>query len=124
MHSDERAIRELVTKWIAASEAGDLETVLGLMTDDALFIVPGREPFGKHEFADGARKMKGVRMQVTSDIKEIEVLGDWAWMRNHLTVTMTPPGDAPNRRSGYTLTIFRKQPDGTWLLTRDANLVA
>jgi uncharacterized protein (TIGR02246 family) len=123
MNADERAIRELVMKWMVASEAGDLDTVLGLMTDDVVFMVPGRAPFGKDVFADAARKMKDVRMQGTTDIKEIEVLGDWAWVRNHITVTMTPPGGVPVRRSGYTLTILKKQPDGRWLLARDANLL-
>jgi uncharacterized protein (TIGR02246 family) len=123
MNADERAIRELITKWMVASEAGDLDTVLGLMTDDVVFMVPGRAPFGKDVFADAARKMKDVRMQGTTDIKEIEVLGDWAWVRNHITVTMTPPGGVPVRRSGYTLTIMKKQPDGRWLLARDANLL-
>jgi uncharacterized protein (TIGR02246 family) len=123
MNADERAIRELTTKWMVASEAGDLDTVLGLMTDDVVFMVPGRAPFGKDVFADAARKMKDVRMQGTTDIKEIEVLGDWAWVRNHITVTMTPPGGAPAKRSGYTLTILKKQPDGRWLLARDANLL-
>jgi uncharacterized protein (TIGR02246 family) len=123
MAPDERAIRELVKKWMAASEAGDLDTVLGLMTDDVVFMVPGRAPFGKDEFADAARKMKDVRMQGTSEIKEIEVLGDWAWVRNHINVTMTPPGGTPTRRSGCTLTILKKQPDGRWLLARDANLL-
>ena len=72
MNADERAIRELVMKWMVASEAGDLDTVLGLMTDDVVFMVPGRAPFGKDVFADAARKMKDVRMQGTTDIKEIE----------------------------------------------------
>jgi ketosteroid isomerase-like protein len=38
-------------------------------------------------------------------------------------VSMTPPHGAPVPRSGYTLTILRKQPDGRWRLARDANLV-
>jgi hypothetical protein len=29
--------------------------VLGLMADDVLFMVPGREPFGKAEFAASAQ---------------------------------------------------------------------
>jgi uncharacterized protein (TIGR02246 family) len=124
MTDDERAIRDLVATWMAASQAGDLQTVLGLMTDDVVFMVPGREPFGKEVFAAGAQGMKDVRMQGESDIRELEVLGDWAYLRNHLTVTMTPPGGKPVRRAGYTLTILRKQPDGRWLLARDANLLA
>ena len=123
MTDDERAIRELVATWMAASQAGDLKTVLGLMTDDVVFMVPGREPFGKEAFAAAAQTMKGASMQGTSDIRELEVLGDWAYLRNHLSVTMTPPGGKPVRRAGYTLTILRKQPDGRWLLARDANLL-
>jgi ketosteroid isomerase-like protein len=31
MTDDERAIRDLVSTWMAASQAGDVETVLGLL---------------------------------------------------------------------------------------------
>jgi uncharacterized protein (TIGR02246 family) len=124
MSPDERAIRDLVATWMAASQAGDTQTVLSLMADDVVFMVPGREPFGKEAFAAMSQGMKGVRMEGTSDIREIEVLGDWAYLRNDITVTLTPPGGEPVRRAGYTLTILRKQPDGRWLLARDANLVA
>jgi len=122
MTDDERAIRELVQTWMTASQAGDLDTVLSLMTDDAVFMVPGRQPFGKEEFAAASQGMAGVHMQGTSDIREIKVLGDWAWLRNHIDITVTPPGGVPVHRVGYTLTILRKQ-DGRWRLARDANLV-
>jgi uncharacterized protein (TIGR02246 family) len=66
--------------------------------------------------------MKDMRMEGTSDIRELQLLGDWAYLRNHITVTLTPQGGAPKRHAGYTLTILRKQ-NGKWLLARDANLV-
>ena len=50
MTDDERAIRELVATWMRASERGDVNTVLSLMADDVIFMVPGREPFGKDVF--------------------------------------------------------------------------
>jgi uncharacterized protein (TIGR02246 family) len=124
MTDDERAVRDLVATWMAASQAGDVETVLGLMTDDVVFMVPGREPFGKDTFAAAARGMTGSRMEGTSDIVELKVLGDWAYLRSHLTVTMTSPGGDPVRRAGYTLTVLRKEADGRWRLARDANLLA
>jgi ketosteroid isomerase-like protein len=68
--------------------------------------------------------MKGVVIEGTSDIVELEVLGDRAWMRNRLSITVTPPGGKPMVRSGYTLTILRKLPDGRWVIARDANLQA
>jgi uncharacterized protein (TIGR02246 family) len=122
MSPDERAIRDLVATWMKASQARDTQTVLSLMTDDVVFMVPGREPFGKEAFAAMSQGMKDMRMEGTSDIREIEVLGDWAYLRNYLTVALTPPGGEAKRHAGYTLTIFRKV-DGCWLLARDANLV-
>jgi uncharacterized protein (TIGR02246 family) len=124
MTDDERAIRDVVDRWMRASETGDLATVLSLMTDDVIFMVPGREPFGKKEFAAGADRMKDTRMQGKSDVRELRLLGDWAYLRNYITLTMTPPGGTPVRRSGYTLTIMQKGADGRWRLARDANLVS
>ena len=119
---DERAIRDLVSTWMAASQAGDIHTVLGLMADDVVFTVASREPFGKAEFAAASRGMTNVKMEGTSDIRELQVLGDWAYLRNYLTVTVTPPSGKPMRRAGWTLTILRKT-SGKWLLARDANLM-
>ena len=123
MSDDERAIRELIARWMAASQAGDTQTVLSLMTDDVVFMVPGREPFGKQEFAAASQAMTGARIEGRSDIRELQVLGDWAYLRSYLEVSVTPPGGNSVRRTGYTLTILRKQPNGRWLLARDANLL-
>jgi uncharacterized protein (TIGR02246 family) len=112
-----------VDRWMAASKAGDLATVLSLMTEDVIFMVPGKEPFGKQAFARASEGMKDVHIEGTSDIQEIQVMGDWAYLRNHLTMTATPPHAKPIRRAGYTLTILRKGADGKWRLARDANLM-
>jgi uncharacterized protein (TIGR02246 family) len=123
MSEDERAIRALVTKWMEASRAGDTQTVLSLMTDDVVFMVQGQEPFGKQAFAAASAAMAGARIEGSSDIRELQVSGDWAYLRSHLRVKMMPPGGNAVERSGYTLTILKKQPDGRWLLARDANLL-
>jgi uncharacterized protein (TIGR02246 family) len=123
MSPDEHAIRELVDTWMKASRAGDTEAVLSLMSDDVIFMVPGREPFGKQTFAANSRSMDGVKLEGTADIREITLLGDWAYLRNFIEITITPPDGETVRRSGFTLTILHKEADGRWLLTRDANLV-
>src|SRR5262245_7552567 len=120
---DERAIRGLIDAWMAASRAGDLSKVLSLMADDVIFMVPGREPFGKEAFTATSQEMKDARLEGTSEVRELKVLGDWAWCRTHLDITITAPNGRSARRSGYTLTIFRKQADGTWVIARDANLL-
>ena len=66
---DERAILALLDTWMAASRAGDLETLLSLMADDVVFMVPGQEPFGKEAFAARSQGMKDVRVEGTADVK-------------------------------------------------------
>src|SRR5262249_1718418 len=101
MNEDERAIRALVDAWMAASRAGDVEAVLGLMADDIIFMVPGRPPFGKDAFRAASTGMKGMQLDGQARIEELQVLGDWAYLRNHIEITVTPPSSTPVRRSGY-----------------------
>jgi len=57
---DERQIRKLIESWIAASNARDLPALMDMMTDDVVFMTPGRAPFGKAEFAADSQRMKSV----------------------------------------------------------------
>lgn len=128
MEKDEQEIRKLVETWMAATKAGDVATVLGLMTDDVVFLVPGRPPMGKAEFAAAARAQskdaRAFQLDGRSEIQEVRVLGDWAYMRARLRVSMTPAGGgAPSVRAGHTLSVLRKQ-EGKWRLARDANMLA
>ena len=103
MTHDEQAIRDLIDTWMRASRAGDTATVLSLMTDDVVFMVPGREPFGKEAFAAASDGMRNVTIDGRAAIVELQVLGDWAYLRNHIDITVTPPAGSPQHRSGYTL---------------------
>ena len=123
MTDDERQVRRLVDSWIAASEAGDVPALLALMTDDVIFMTPGRPPFGKAEFAADAEHNKGVAVHARAEIQEIEIIGSRALIRNLIEVVLTAPGASPRRMSGYTLSVLRKEADDRWRLARDANLV-
>jgi uncharacterized protein (TIGR02246 family) len=120
--ADEQAIRKLIDDWMQASAQGDLDRVLSMMSDDVVFMTAGREPFGKKEFAAQSQGMKDIRIEGVAKPVEIKVLGDWAYLRNHIDLTMTPKGGQPMKRSGYTLTILQRQ-SGRWVITRDANLM-
>ena len=127
MDSDEQAIRSLVATWMQATADGDLARVLELMADDVVFLGPGRPPMrGKDAFAAATRAMEGKnRIEGTAETKEVRVFGDWAYCWNHLTVTMHPAGSsAPSRLTGPALSVFRKMPDGRWVIFRDANMIA
>lgn len=93
MTEDERAIRNLVDTWMFATQKGDIETVLNLMADDVVFMVPDQKRFGKEAFAAASRGMMTARFEGRSHIEKLKVIG------------------------------LRKQEDGRWVLARDANLV-
>ena len=128
MQNDEQEIRQLVATWMSATKSGDVKAVLELMADDVVFLVAGQPAMiGKSAFAAAAEAQAShgpVQFDGTSNIEEIKVFGQWAFMRTNLTVTITPPGGAePITRAGHTLSILKKQ-NGKWLLARDANLLS
>jgi len=126
MQTDEQAIRQLAATWQSATTAGDVDTVLSLMTDDVVFLLPGRAPMNKSEFASLSRPAGNTPMPKiigNQKIKEIQVSGDWAFMWSELSVTVTPADNSKTiERAGHTLTVLQRV-NGKWLLARDANLL-
>ena len=128
MQVDEQEIRQLVAAWMAATKAGDFEAVLGLMAEDVVFLVAGQAPMiGKSAFAAAAKVQPGKeppRFDGASEVREVKVLGDWAYMWTRLSVVITPAGAAaPTERAGNTLSILRRQAGG-WVIARDANMLS
>ncbi|MGX2041341.1 YybH family protein [Methylocaldum sp. MU1018] len=127
MNADELAIRNLVAHWHSASAAGDVEAVLRLMDEDVVFLVAGHPPMkGRSSFAEGLRGLLAShRIESTSEIQEIEVSGHLAYCWTVLNVRVIPKaGGRPVIRSGSAVSILHKQTNGSWLVVRDANLLA
>jgi uncharacterized protein (TIGR02246 family) len=76
MSDDEAQIRNLVAQWQAATKAGQTQTVLDMTADDVVFLVPGRPPMSKGEFAvlsPSPPEVPRPQFQTAQDIHEIEV---------------------------------------------------
>ena len=128
MQNDEQEIRQLVEYWMSATKEGGIDKVLSLMSDDVVFLTPGQPPMiGKSSFAAASKaqhEQDRPKFEGTSQIEEIKVLGDWAFMWTHLKVVVTPPGGGPTMtRAGNTLSVLKKE-NGKWVLARDANMLA
>jgi uncharacterized protein (TIGR02246 family) len=124
---DRQQIRELIETWMRASAEGDIERVLTLMAEDVVFLLPGRPPMcGRKAFAEATRgATSGARLEGQPDIREIHISGNYAYCWNHLSLTATPlKGGTPLHRAGDILSVFKKEPDGRWVLFRDANLLS
>lgn len=126
MGSDEQAIREVHSTWIDAANAGDLVRLLTLMADDAVFLDPGRAPFGRDGFSAGfSGAHKQARISCSSELEEVVVVGEVAYTRARDSLSVIPravrTSDAARRSSSHG---NRKQPDGHWLLARDAHTLS
>lgn len=121
MGPDEQAIRAIHAGWIEAVNAGDLDRLLSLMTDDTLFITPWGEPVGRDGFPEGFSAGHGQsQIRCVSNLEEVVVAGDIAHTLARDTLSVTPKtGGETAELAGHRLTIYRKQPDGRWLLSRD-----
>ena len=65
-----------------ATAEGDLETVLSLITEDAVFLLPDQPPMRGREALAALRSALGqVRIEGKPDIQEIHVAGEFRVIR-------------------------------------------
>lgn len=126
MKPDEQAIRAVHSTWIEAVNAGDLARLLTLITDDVVLLNPGQASIGREGFAakftDAQQRL---RLRCVSELEEVTVTGEVAYTRSRDSLTVAPrTGGAATRLAGDRLTVYRRQPDGRWLLARDAHTLS
>ena len=126
MAPDERAIRAVHSTWIDAVNAGDLVSLLGLMADDVVFLNPGQAPVGRDGFSPGfSAAHQRARVNCISELEDVVVVGEVAYTLSRDTLSVTPRASGEEMRfAGYRSTIYRKQPDGRWLLARDTHTLS
>ena len=114
-------IRRAAIRWTAAVEAGDIERLGQLMTDDIVVIhgngrmVCGREAVVR----DLARSLDDFSVQQTIESEETIVVGEWAFDRAkvHTTISSRKSSDTKQFES-RSVTILRKQSGLGWCVAR------
>ena len=123
--ADVAAIRALAEQWINAFEAGDVEGMVALYTDDAVRFPPdGPSYSGKAVFEE---HLRGVFEESTFEVvwpvegtEEIVVAGNWAYHLSEYTDTATPKeGGETIAEEGKVLVIVERQADGSWKFSRE-----
>lgn len=116
------AIAEFNRQYLEAINEGDIELLASLTTEDHMMIASGGAPLaGKQALLDA---MVGAFERFEFDEvwapEETVVSGDLAYQRGTFVVVATPKaGGDSSRLTGNFMRIYRRQPDGSWLMTRD-----
>ena len=122
---EEQDMRDGIAGWAAATLAHDISRILPWMAEDVVFLIPGGELRGREGFTKAFESgSESMEVQPTMDIQEIKVFGDYAYVWNRISVLMYPEaGGSPKKLGGDALSIFRKDPNGKWIMVRDSNTV-
>ncbi len=108
----------------AAMVAGDLTASLANYSDNAISMMPGMPAMrGKAAIEQGiSGMMKEVKMTAaTFTTEDVTVAGDYAIESGSYTMTMQPKTGKAIDDVGKYMSLWQRQPDGSWKIVRDMN---
>jgi ketosteroid isomerase-like protein len=90
-------------------------------TEDAIVMVPNKPALtNKPAIRQWNAPIFGqFDLHEESDAREVQVAGEWGFIRAHWIWTLTPKdGGESVEDSGNSIWIVRRQPDGSWKIAR------
>ncbi len=119
--ADLEAVRTLHEEYAAAENAGDVERILALTTDDGWASPPGEPPMvGKEAWRSWWEDLYAeYNLQGSGSDVEVQAFGNWGFIRGIWDATLTPEeGGEPQTGSYSFIAIVRRDADGTWKQAR------
>ena len=122
--ADLAAISAFNVQYLKAINAGDINALSALTDDDHIAITPGRPPLVGKAANVAANGRAYQQFNIAENWIPVETVidGNLAYQRGSFTVAATAKAGVTARPVGGTgtfLRIYRRQPDGSWIMTRD-----
>ncbi len=117
VEADIEAIKKMPDDFNAAINAGDIDKLVSLFTDDAVRIPPNEPALIGKEAIRGLfqQQLNQFTVQNEGVIVDLKVSGDLAFYRGSWTSINTPKdGGEPLKYNGSFVSVIQKQPDGSW----------
>jgi len=106
---------------MASNNSGDSSAFAPLCTDDAI-IIRGNdlELIGKEAILSSHRTHHDqFNEEITGELVEVEVFGDWAYVRRISTIKLIPrDGAEPVGLTARVIELLKRQPDASWKIYR------
>ena len=118
------AIKADQVKWSDQFKAKDQEALLGHYADDAYFVAPGAPAANgsteiRKAYAEGLAD-NYFSVNFASDKIDVADSGDLAYARGYFTEShQDPKSHQIVTEKGSYITVYRKQPDGSWKAVED-----
>ena len=121
IEADAQLILDADERWIEAFNAGDLESLVSLYDPEAIVMPPGRaELRGRGEIRAWLAEFFAANSAQQSLVNaEVDISGDWAFLRGHFRIEITARDGSERSRCGKHLVIWKRRPDGSWNAARD-----
>ena len=118
------ALKADTTQWNADWAARDVAKIASHYSDDAVMMNPGADAsHGRQAAQQGiAEALKDPNFSLSFAPDQIDASSDggMAYAQGHFTVTQTDPtSHAKTSQTGSYLTVYKKQPDGSWKAVQD-----
>ncbi|MDH5197855.1 MAG: DUF4440 domain-containing protein [Gemmatimonadota bacterium] len=121
--ADVAAIAAVRQAYVDATVAGDVPTLIGLMTSDVVLLPPAERAVTGLETARARFLWIYDAVTVLSDTATIEetlVIGDWAYIRgSYARRIQDDMVDSIIEDAGKFSSMLRRQDDGSWKIARD-----
>ena len=115
---EEQKLMETSRAWSRVARSGDVDSTLAYWADDAVVIQPGQEVArGRESQRRMLERMKAVPgFSISWEPLEARISdgGDMGYLIERTTMTMNGPDGKPVTQQFRAVTIWRKQPDGSW----------
>jgi len=119
--ADVQAVLDLEQGVFDAQIAGDFDAWLSFFAEDAIVMAPNLPALTNKAAIRqwNAPYWEKFDLHEESDEREVEVAGDWAYIRAHWTWTLTPKdGGKVVEDTGNSIWILRRQHDDSWKIAR------
>jgi uncharacterized protein (TIGR02246 family) len=122
--ADVRAVKEVLTQYGEATNAGDFDRWISLWATDGTRMAPNSPPqFGRAQIEEAIKPaFDAFDLDMTIQIEEARVDGDLGMTRCTYTFKLTPKGGGDEMvvdPDGKALTLYERQADGSWKIVYD-----
>jgi uncharacterized protein (TIGR02246 family) len=120
---DVAALKAMSTAWGTAQTAGDVAALTGLFADDAVRLGPNAPmEVGKAAIQASLQAyFDKYKDEAVNSAEDVRIIGDLAYARGIWKSLSTPklPGAAVIDDKGKWVSVYRRQPDGSWKIIID-----